>query len=101
MYERKCHLCGRNGMRDPLETHHVFRGKNRALSEAFHATVLLCGNSCHRNGKNSVHKNPTVNLQLEQEFQKKIMEEYEMDMKDWIFVFGRNYLDMEEDAYVE
>ena len=91
--ERKCFLCGKNGANDPLERHHVFPGKNRHLSDVYGAVVDLCGNECHRNGQFSAHRNASVRLMLEKTFQRKIMDEYNMDTNDFIFVFGRNYLD--------
>lgn len=61
-----CYLCGRNHTADPcgLETHHVFGGPNRKYSERYGLKVRLCGERCHRNGANSVHRNHQVNLSL-------------------------------------
>lgn len=53
-----CYLCGRNRIADPcgLEEHHVFGGANRKFSEKYGLKIHICGERCHRNGKDAVHK---------------------------------------------
>lgn len=87
-----CHLCGKNGACDPLERHHVFEGRNRNNSEKYGAVVYLCGHECHREGKDSVHRNRFVSLTLKEEFQRKIMKEQNWTVEDFIEVFGRSYI---------
>ena len=43
---RVCAICGRNGMGDPLEKHHIFGGAYRKKSEKYGLTVYLCGMRC-------------------------------------------------------
>lgn len=54
---KTCFLCGRNGVSDPLERHHIFGGSNRKHSEKDGLCVWLCGSRCHRNGPLSAHMN--------------------------------------------
>ena len=90
---RECWLCGRNGNGDPLEEHHIFGGNpNRALSEKYGLKVWLCGNRCHRIGKNSAHKSKITAQRLHEYGQRKWMEEQGKTVEDFIKVFGRNYL---------
>jgi hypothetical protein len=92
----KCYLCHRNGRTDPLEVHHVFFAANRKWSEKFGMTVRLCGNRCHRNGENAVHRNADVCRRLQQYAQRKAMAHYGWSVGQFRAVFGRNYLDQEE-----
>ena len=61
----RCYLCARNGNGDRLEKHHVFGGSNRKFSEEDGLTVFLCGDSCHRNGPFSAHRNKDIADYLE------------------------------------
>lgn len=92
-----CWMCGRNGMDDPLETHHIFNGPNRKKSERYGLTVKLCACSCHNGGPNSVHKNQAEDLKLKKWGQQKAMEENDWSIEDFIREFGKNYLDEEEE----
>jgi hypothetical protein len=92
----KCYLCHRNGRTDPLEVHHVFFAANRKWSEKFGLTVHLCGNRCHRNGENAVHRNAEVCRKLQKSTQRKAMAHYGWSVEQFRAVFGRNYLDQEE-----
>jgi len=88
-----CYLCGRNHTGDPfgLETHHVFGGANRKLSEKYGLKVHLCGERCHRNGLESVHKNNQVNLSLKAAGQK-AFESQHGTHEDFMRIFGKNYI---------
>ena len=87
--EKKCFLCG--SCANNLEQHHIFGGTaNRKLSEKYGLKVLLCGEMCHRNGKQAVHRNKEVALWLKTQGQKRFEEVYP-DL-DFIQIFGRNYL---------
>lgn len=92
----KCWLCGRNGTMDPLDRHHIFGGPNRKLSEKYGLVVLLCHDRCHENGKMAAHKNAATRSQLRQWGQRKAMEENGWTIEDFISVFGKNYLDTQE-----
>lgn len=49
----QCFLCGKYS--HYLETHHIFGGPNRKLSDKDGLTVKLCSD-CHRLGPNSAHR---------------------------------------------
>ena len=61
MYYGRCWLCGRWGW---LEEHHIFGGANRKKSEKYGLKVGLCGDTCHRNGKDAAHQSAVTALQL-------------------------------------
>lgn len=93
--EKVCFLCGSgtpSGFYDGLEEHHIFFGiSNRKNSEKRGLKVWLCGETCHRNGKNAVHKNRDTDLYLKRIGQ----EAYEAvygDRLDFIREFGKSYL---------
>ena len=93
--EKRCFLCGcafPRGFYDGLEEHHVFFGtSNRAKSEKLGLKVWLCGETCHRNGKNAVHKNRETDLYVK----RKAQEVYELTYgtrEDFIREFGKSYL---------
>lgn len=87
-----CFLCGRNGCIDPLEKHHVFGAYNRKWSEKYGLTVYLCGDRCHRNGKESAHRNAEAAQYLHEMAQKKAMEHYGWTEDDFRSIFGKSYL---------
>jgi hypothetical protein len=89
---RKCFLCGKNGANDRLECHHIFGSAYRNKSEKYGLVVDLCGDSCHRNGKKSAHKNEETALFLHQYGQKKVMQEQGWTKEKFIQEFGKNYL---------
>lgn len=77
---------------EPLEEHHIFNASNRKKSEKYGLKVYLHGNRCHREGKESVHKNAKINNDLKAKAQKIAMEHYCWTVEDFIKIFGRNYL---------
>ncbi len=90
-----CFICGRNSHADffGLEEHHVFEGiGRRKISEKYGLKVYICGDRCHRNGKESVHKNARVDRYLKQYAQEKAMEYYGWSIEDFIKKFGKNYI---------
>lgn len=72
MYYGRCWLCGRWGW---LEEHHIFGGANRKKSEKYGLKVGLCGDTCHRNGRDAAHQSAATALRLHQYGQMKYMEE--------------------------
>lgn len=55
-----------------MEEHHIFGGTaNRRKSERYGLTVLLCGESCHRNGTRAAHRCKETALALHQYGQRK------------------------------
>lgn len=87
-----CYICGRNGYADRLERHHIFFGANRDKSEDFGLVVHICGERCHRNGKESVHRNAMVDRALKAAAQECAMVRYGFSVEDFIKIFGKNYL---------
>lgn len=82
-----CYLCGGcNG----LEEHHVFGGPNRKWSEKYGLKVMLCGNECHRLGKNSAHMNRETGNSLKRLAQ--IAFEARHSHDEFMKIFGKNYL---------
>ncbi|MEG2769321.1 MAG: hypothetical protein RR902_00720 [Oscillospiraceae bacterium] len=90
MQNKKCWLCGKN---EKLEKHHIFGGAYRKSSEKYGLTVDLCGETCHRTGKQAAHNNKAVELKLKQYGQKKVMTEQNWSVQDFRLKFGKNYLD--------
>lgn len=88
---KECFLCEKNGSMDPLEEHHVFGGANRKHSEKYGLKVRLCGNSCHRNGPFSVHRNREVADRVKAIAQAKWEETYGT-REEFLQIFGRSYL---------
>ena len=54
--------------------------------------MLLCGESCHRNGPRAAHRCKETALALHQYGQRKYMEEQNATVEDFRREFGRNYL---------
>lgn len=88
--EKVCYLCGRNGNGDALESHHCIGASNRNYSEKYGLKVWLCGERCHRNGKNAAHRCRDTDLMLKRIAQEKFEENHSRE--DFINIFGRNYL---------
>lgn len=88
----QCFLCGRNGNGDPLEKHHIFGGANRWKSERYGLYVYLCANRCHRESKESVHRNKAVAAYVHEYGQRKVMSEQGWSVEDFVNEFGRNYI---------
>ena len=89
----RCYLCGRPAMPlDPLDKHHVFFGPLRRKSEKYGLTVYLHHFTCHIFGGRAVHNNSEVCRALESEVQGIAMAHYGWTTKDFIQLFGRNYI---------
>lgn len=93
-----CYLCGNPayrtecGIMDQLEKHHVFGGNpGRKLSERYGLTVYLHGIKCHREGKDSVHRNSLVAGILKAEAQRRF-EMIHGSRKEFMEIFGKNYI---------
>lgn len=94
---RKCWLCHRNGNGDPLDKHHIFGGPNRKKSEKYGLVVYLCHNRCHIFGKEAVHINAENMQKLHEYGQRKAMSEQGWTVDDFREIFGKNYLDEDEE----
>lgn len=91
----RCFLCGRNPHADyfGLEEHHVYEGEGRRkISERYGLKVYICGGRCHREGKDSVHKNAKVDRALKRVVQKRAMQYYGWTTEQFIEIIGKNYL---------
>jgi len=84
----KCFLCQRYR---PLETHHIFNGANRKLSEKYGLTVRLCS-ECHRTSKYSAHNDKHTMSLLKRIGQRKAMDENGWSVDEFIRIFGKNYI---------
>lgn len=89
---KACFLCGRNGVGDPLDAHHIFGGANRKLSERYALVIPLCHDRCHENGKDAVHRNGAVAQAVHEFGQRLAMERMGWSIEEFRAVFGRNYL---------
>ena len=85
----KCWLCGNWGW---LEEHHIFGGPLRKKSEKFGLKVGLCGDTCHRLGKEAAHQCEATALRLHQYGQRKYMGEQGATVDEFRAQFGKNYL---------
>jgi len=82
----ECELCHRWAY---LEVHHVYNGPYRKHSDKWGMIARLCP-ICHRTGKNSVHLNYDVAIQLKQRYQEKF--ELNHTREEFRSIFGRSYL---------
>nr|DAV11173.1 MAG TPA: Recombination enhancement, RecA-dependent nuclease [Caudoviricetes sp.]DAZ39268.1 MAG TPA: Recombination enhancement, RecA-dependent nuclease [Caudoviricetes sp.] len=85
----KCWLCGKVGA---VERHHIFGGSNRDKSERDGLVVLLCGDTCHRNGPRAAHQCAETALELKKYGERKWMYEHEASTDDFRREYGKNYL---------
>ena len=89
-----CYLCSKLNNGDwiqEVEEHHVMFGTaDRKLSEHYGLKVYLCLGH-HRNSSEAVHRNKRNDLILKRDAQEAFMKKY--PDKDWMEVFGRNYLE--------
>lgn len=92
----RCFICNRNASADycGLEEHHCFEGLGRRqVSERYGLKIYICGNRCHRNGPDSVHKNAKVDQTVKKIAQKRAMEYYGWTTEEFIEKFRKNYID--------
>lgn len=79
-----CYICGRRA----TETHHVFGGASRGLSEKYGLKIRLC-HWCHNEPPNGVHHNRENDLMLKKLAQTRFEQVYpELDFRE---IFGKNY----------
>ena len=88
----KCWLCGRNGMQDHLDLHHIFGGSFREKSERYGLTVLLCHSRCHLYGVSAAHQSRDTMNRIKEYGQRKIMSEQGWSIDRFRREFGKNYL---------
>lgn len=92
MDERRCFICGQNNPADPLELHHIFGAAYRRKSDKYGLVVYLCGDKCHRNGRNAVHRNGGQMRRMRRYGQLKAMQEQGWTEAEFIRAFGKSYL---------
>lgn len=57
--------CWKGGKWGQMEPRHIFEGvANRKKSEEYGLVVLLCGEECHRNGREAAHRCGETALRL-------------------------------------
>ncbi len=93
---KTCFFCGGNGSHDPLDKHHIFNGAYRNKSEKYGLFVYLCHHEHHIFGREAVHQNYEKMLELKKWGQRKAMREQGWTREEFIWEFGRNYLDENE-----
>lgn len=94
MDERRCFICKQNNPADPLELHHLIGGNHayRKKCDKYGLVVYLCGNKCHRNGENAVHRNGDQMRRMRRYGQLKAMKEQHWTEDDFRREFGKSYL---------
>lgn len=85
-------MCGRNGVFDPLDRHHIYGGPNRDKSEKYGLVVDLCHYRCHIFGEQAAHRCQETRLLLRRSGQLKVMDEQGWTEEDFIREFGKSYL---------
>lgn len=90
--DKRCYFCGRTGLADPLDSHHIYGGPNRNNSEKYGLKVYLCHHQCHIFGPRSVHQCAEVNNELKAIAQQYAMDYYGWTVDDFRRIFGKNYL---------
>lgn len=83
----RCMVCGAS----PVQLHEVFHGPYRSVSKSEGMVVPLCYEH-HHGSTSGVHYNPDLDLKIKQQAQKVWMKENDADEKDFIKLFGKNYL---------
>lgn len=95
--DRTCYLCGKLNhnffCHNYLETHHIFGGPNRKISEMQGFKVKLCI-AHHRTGPEAVHRN-MKNMRLIQRDAQKAYENTHT-RQQFMRLIGRNYLEEED-----
>lgn len=95
----ECYLCG---TLDQTEEHHCFGGPNRRLSEKYGLKVYLCS-SCHRTGRKAIHGgvDGIENRKILHEDAQRVFEENWGTRKDFMRIFGRNYLSEDNEGLMK
>jgi len=86
--ENRCAVCG--SVRD-LQTHHIWGGSNRKLSDHDGLTCRLC-RTHHTDSPTGVHFNKELDIKLKQEAERKWLEVNNKAIPDFIKRYGRNLL---------
>lgn len=88
----RCYFCGRY----PVEVHHIFKGKNRQISDREGFIVHLCP-YCHTMNTDSVHgkEGHLKDLHLMKACQLAYEENH--SRAEFMALIGRNYIEEDED----
>lgn len=89
-YGCSCYLCG--STHGKLDRHEAFGSARREKAKAMGLWVLLCHDTCHENGRHSVHQDAAAALQVQQAAQAAAMEAYNWTVDDFRREFFKNYL---------
>ena len=84
--EKRCYICGKQ---TSLHLHHVFRGRNRSISDENGFVVYLC-ETHHTDGNFGVHARKDLNEWLMQKTQRAYEETHSRE--EFIKLIGRSYL---------
>ena len=91
---RTCYLCvilhDNWNEHSILDEHHVFGGANRKNSEEYGLKVYLCHDH-HIYGPEAVHSNARIRHELQRTAQREFEKRH--SHKEFMEIFGRNYLD--------
>lgn len=91
-----CYICVRKNndcrIHRDLETHHIFGGPNRRISEEYGFKVRLCSDH-HRMGPDAVHRNMESMRLLQRDAQRQYEKKH--SRRQFMDLIGRNYLDDE------
>ena len=79
-----CYICGRRA----TETHHIFGGANRSLSDRYGLVIPLC-HSCHNEPPGGIHFDPDVRREIQALAQAQFERAY--PDQDFLKIFGKNY----------
>lgn len=91
VHDDMCFLCKRNRHAGRLETHHIFGGARRKLSDRYGLTVTLCAD-CHRLADHAVHRSAETMQYLHEYGQRNAMSENGWTVDDFRQIFGKNYI---------
>ena len=95
--DSKCYLCGGtaywndNDVLERLETSYFRRNRTEKIVEKYGLFVFLHGEKCHRNGKQSVHRNREVRLRVQQDGQR-AFEDKIGSREEFRKIFGKSFL---------
>lgn len=82
---QECEICG---MITWCEPHHVFAGTARRTSDEVGA-VAYCCRACHDN----IHAFPARYRWLQEQTQRRVMQEQGWSLEDWMARFYKNYIE--------
>lgn len=90
---KTCYLTGLSGW---IEKHHIFGGACRRFSEQY-GLVIPVQHHYHNEPPYGIHHNKALDLAIKKYAQRKFEEEHSRE--EFMLIFGRNYLDGDEDGY--